>query len=99
MRIHSVAVAVVVCALTALAAQVAQKPAAPTDRAPDRAAIEKLRQQDIAGTISRDPVALSEPYTDDAIRLGGGQAEVGKPAIRASVHASQPDSPSRVKNV
>jgi len=85
MRIHSVAVAVVVCALTALAAQVAQKPAAPTDRAPDRAAIEKLRQQDIAGTISRDPVALSEPYTDDAIRLGGGQAEVGKPAIRASV--------------
>ena len=88
MRIHSVAVAIVVCALTALAAQVVQKPAGPAGsgqgRAADLAAIEKVRQQEIAATISRDPVALTDYYTDDAIRIGGGQAEIGKPAIRAS---------------
>jgi ketosteroid isomerase-like protein len=87
MRVNSVAI-VVVCALTAFAGQVVQRPAAPagsqSDRAADRAAIEKLRQQDIAATLSRDPVALSDYWTDDAIRLGLGKAEVGKPAIRAS---------------
>jgi ketosteroid isomerase-like protein len=86
MRVNSVAV--VVCALTALAGQVLQRPAAPAgtqqDRAADLAAIEKLRQQDIAATLSRDPVALTDLWTDDAIRLGGGQAEVGKQVIRAS---------------
>jgi hypothetical protein len=50
MRVNSVAV--VVCALTALAGQVVQRPAAPAgsdrDRAADLAAIEKVRQQDIA---------------------------------------------------
>jgi ketosteroid isomerase-like protein len=50
----------------------------------DLAAIEKLHQQDIAATLSRDPVALTDLWTDDAIRLGGGQAEVGKKAIRES---------------
>jgi uncharacterized protein (TIGR02246 family) len=87
MRVNSIAI-VVVCALTALAGQVLQKPAASlgiqTDRAADRAAIEKLRQQDIAATVARDPVALSDYWTDDAIRLGLGQADVGQPAIRAS---------------
>ena len=86
MRVHSVAV--VVCALTALAGQVVQGPAASAgsdkDRAADLAAIEKLHQQDIAATLSRDPVALTDLWTDDAIRLGGGQAEVGKKAIRES---------------
>ncbi len=86
MRVNSVAV--VVCALTALAGQVLQRPAVPAgaqqDRAADLAAIEKLRQQDIAATLSRDPVALTDLWTDDAIRLGGGQAEVGKQVIRAS---------------
>ncbi len=74
--------------LTALAGQVVQGPAASagSDRsgAADLAAIEKLHQQDIAATLSRDPVALTDLWTDDAIRLGPGQpAEVGKPAIRA----------------
>ena len=51
----------------------------------DLAAIEKLHQQDIAATLSRDPVALTDLWTDDAIRLGPGQpAEVGKQAIRES---------------
>jgi ketosteroid isomerase-like protein len=54
-------------------------------RAADLAGIEKLFQQDIAATVSRDPVALTEYWTDDAIRLGAGApAEVGKQAIRAS---------------
>jgi ketosteroid isomerase-like protein len=74
--------------LIALAGQVLQRPAAPAesqqDRAADLAAIDKLRQQDIAATVSRDPVALTDLWTDDAIRLGGGQAEVGKQVIRAS---------------
>ena len=82
-------VAVVVGALTALAEQVVQKPAASAGsdkgRDADLAAIEKLHQQDIAATLSRDPVALTDLWTDDAIRLGPGQpAEVGKQAIRES---------------
>ena len=86
MKVNSVVV--VLCALIALAGQVLQRTAAPAgnqqDRALDRYAIEKLRQQDIAATASRDPVALTDLWTDDAIRLGGGQAEVGKQVIRAS---------------
>ena len=87
MRIHPIAV--VVCALTAFGGQVLHGPAlsaeAQSDRAADRAAIEKLRQQDIAATIARDPVALTDYWTDDAIRLGAGApAEVGKPTIRTS---------------
>ena len=71
-----------------LAGQVIQVPAAPAaknkaDRAADVAAIEKLRRQDIDATFSRDPVALTAYYTDDAVRLGPvPPAEVGKQAIR-----------------
>ena len=55
------------------------------NRADDLAAIEKLRQQDIDATMSRDPVALTDLWTDDAIRLGAGApAEVGIRAIRES---------------
>src|SRR5437773_6365720 len=51
----------------------------------DMAGIEKLRQQDIAATLSRDPVALTDLWTDDVVRLSPGQpAEVGKKAIRES---------------
>jgi ketosteroid isomerase-like protein len=54
-------------------------------RAADLAAIEKLRQQDIAATVARDPVALTDFWTDDAIRLGvGAPPEIGKNTIRAS---------------
>src|SRR5438128_6381461 len=54
-------------------------------KAQDMAGIEKLRQQDIAATLSRDPVALTNLFTDDAVRLSPGQpAEVGKQAIRES---------------
>lgn len=87
MRLH--AVTVVVSTLLALGGQVLHGPAAAAgsqpDRAADLAAIEKLRQQDIAATVARDPVALTEFWTDDAIRLGvGAPPEIGKESIRAS---------------
>jgi uncharacterized protein (TIGR02246 family) len=86
---RDIAVAVVACALTVLAGHVLQgssaSAASQTGRAADLAAIEKVRQQDIAATLSRDPVALTDLWTDDAVRLGAGAPpEVGKPAIRAS---------------
>jgi uncharacterized protein (TIGR02246 family) len=85
MRVRSAAV--VICALIAMAGQV-QGPAASAgsdkERTADLAAIEKLYEQDIAATLSRDPAALTDLWTDDAVRLGGGQAEVGKKAIRES---------------
>jgi ketosteroid isomerase-like protein len=87
MRLH--AVAVVVCALIALRGPVLHGPAVAAgsqpDRAADLAAIEKLRQQDIAATVARDPVALTDFWTDDAIRLAAGAPpEIGKGTIRAS---------------
>jgi ketosteroid isomerase-like protein len=87
MRVHSIAV--VVCALTALGGHVPHGPAASAgsqpDRAADLAAIEKVRQQDIAATLSRDPVALTDYWTDDAIRLGvGAPPEIGKKTILTS---------------
>ena len=85
---HSVVV--IVGALTAWTGLVAQGPAASAGsdsegRAADLAAIETLHQQDIAATLSRDPVELTDLWTDDAIRLGQGRSpEVGKQAIRES---------------
>jgi uncharacterized protein (TIGR02246 family) len=80
---------VVLCALAGLATQVGQPPVnragSDTGREADRAAIEKLRQQDIAATLARDPVALTELWADDAIRLGvGAPPEIGKKTIRTS---------------
>jgi ketosteroid isomerase-like protein len=82
-------VAVVVGALTPLAGQVVQGPAATvgSDRGQDadRAAIEKIKEQDVAATIARDAVAMADLWTDDAVRLGPDTpADVGKPAIRAT---------------
>ena len=49
------------------------------------AGIEKFHQQDIAATLSRDAVALTDLWTDDGVRLVQGRSpEVGKAAIRAS---------------
>ena len=63
----------------------AVSPESQAGRAADLAAIEKVRQQDIAATIARDPVALTNLWTDDAIRLGvGAPAEIGRTAIRTS---------------
>jgi len=80
-------VAVVVGALTPLAGQVIQEPAASagSDRGhdADRAAIEMLKQQDVAATVARDAVAMADLWTDDAVRFGlDTPADVGKQAIR-----------------
>lgn len=49
------------------------------------AGIEKFHQQEIAATLSRDPVALTDLWTDDAVRLRSGHSpELGKKAIQES---------------
>ena len=80
---------VVFCLLTVLASHVGQGSGAPagTDALPqaDFAGIEKFHKQEIAATLSRDLVALTDLWTDDAVRLGPGRpTEVGKKAIRES---------------
>jgi ketosteroid isomerase-like protein len=51
----------------------------------DVAAIKEWLNQDIAATLSRDMAALAELNTDDAVRLGQGEADdIGKEAIRAA---------------
>ncbi|HET6891460.1 MAG TPA: nuclear transport factor 2 family protein [Pyrinomonadaceae bacterium] len=80
---------VVSCLLAVLASHVVQRSGASAGsnagRQADLAGIEKFHQRDIAATLSRDPVALTDLWTDDAVRLGAGRpAEVGKKAIRES---------------
>jgi ketosteroid isomerase-like protein len=87
MTIHTVAACLSALAVLSLHTGQARAPSQTNDaeRAADLAAIDKTRAQDIAATLSRDPVALTDLWTDDAIRLGvGAPAEIGKPAIRAS---------------
>src|SRR6266540_4736126 len=80
---------VVFCSLAVLASHVVQGSGAPagTDalRQADLAGIEKFHQRDIAATLSRDTVALTDLWTDDAVRLTQGRpTEIGKKAIRES---------------
>jgi uncharacterized protein (TIGR02246 family) len=87
MTVHSVVLGLSALAVLTLCGCQGRSVSAGRDagRAADLAAIEKLNQQDIAATLSRDPVALTDLWTDDAIRMGVGQpAEVGKQAIQAS---------------
>lgn len=82
-------VAVVLWASVALAAYALDESgvlARVTDEhAEEMAGIEAFRAQDIAATLSRDPVALTELWTDDGVRLQQGQpVDVGKEAIRAA---------------
>jgi len=80
---------VVFCALAVLASHVVQGSSASAvsnaGRQADLAGIEKFHQRDIAATLSRDPVALTDLWTDDAVRLRSGQPpELGKKAIQES---------------
>jgi len=87
MAVHSVVLGLAASAILALSSGQGRGVPAGRDaaRAADLAAIEKFHQQDIAATLSRDPGALTEYWTDDAIRLGfGAPPDVGKQAIRAS---------------
>src|SRR6185436_2101108 len=80
---------VVFCPLAVFSSHVVQGSGASAEsnagRQADLAGIEKFHQRDIAATLSRDPVALTDLFTDDAVRLSPGRpAEVGKRAIRES---------------
>ena len=82
-------VTVVLCAVVALTAHVFQGCGlgVKVDDAltQDLAGIEKALKQDIAATLSRDTVALTELWTDDAVRLGPpADPDIGKEAIRAT---------------
>ena len=84
-------VAVVVGTLIAAAEQVG--------RDTDLAAIEKLHQQDVAATLSRDPVALTDLWTDAAIRLAPRQpAEVGKQATTTKKRLGGLSLDTRLRN-
>ena len=78
----------VFCLLAFFASHVVQRSGASSesnvDRQADLAGIEKLHRQEIAATLSRDPVALTDLVTDDAVRISPCRAEVGKKAIRES---------------
>ena len=74
-------------AVAPFAGQVVQGPAASagsdSGHDADRAAIEKLKQQDVTATVARDAVAMANLWTDDAVRFGPDTpADVGKQAIR-----------------
>ena len=59
-----------------------------TGRQVDLAGIEKFRQRNMAATLSRDPVALTDLWTDDAVRLGPGRpAEVSKDLSERATNA------------
>jgi uncharacterized protein (TIGR02246 family) len=82
-------VAVVLCAFVALTALVFQGCGVGVKmddaHTQDVAAIEKLLTQDIAATVSRDTAALTDLWTDDAVRLQQGEPDdIGKQAIRAT---------------
>jgi uncharacterized protein (TIGR02246 family) len=50
----------------------------------DLQAIQRLHQRDIDATLARDPQALADLFTDDAVLLEPGvPAVIGKPAILA----------------
>jgi uncharacterized protein (TIGR02246 family) len=54
-------------------------------RTHDLEAIDELHRRDVVATLSGDPGALAELWTDDAVRLEqGSDADIGKRAIRAS---------------
>jgi uncharacterized protein (TIGR02246 family) len=51
----------------------------------DLAAIQSFIKQDIAATLSQDQTALSDLWTNDAVRLGpGAPVDIGREAIRAT---------------
>jgi len=75
-------VVVLIVSILALATTVALNSLAHTNtRSRDMRAIDKLHQQDVAATLTGDPKMLSELWTDDAVRLEPGPAEVGKKLI------------------
>jgi uncharacterized protein (TIGR02246 family) len=60
----------------------------------DRAGIEKAHQEDVAATLSGDPKALTDLFSEDGVRLDPGSAPlVGKKAILAKNQRSMAQHP------
>jgi ketosteroid isomerase-like protein len=60
----------------------------------DLAAIEKLRQEDIEVTLSRDPKGLMDVWAEDGVRLNPGSPPVvGKQAIQADNEKGMAQAP------
>src|SRR5882724_5913743 len=81
-------VTLVACALVALTAFVFEGTGCRRKTADahvqDMAGIERLHSQDVAATLSGDPAALTELWTDDGVRFQQGEeTDIGKQAIRA----------------
>jgi hypothetical protein len=79
----------VACALVALTAFVVEGTGCRRKTADthvqDMAEIERAHRLEVAATLSRDTAALTELFTDDAVRLQqGGPDDIGKEAIRAT---------------
>ena len=91
---------VVFCALAVLASHVVQGSSASAvsnaGRQADLAGIEKFHQRDIAATLSRDPVALTDLWTDDAVRLRSGHVApwASRPATHTPSVAANPIIPA-----
>ena len=88
MTLRSVAVVLCSFGAGALAAHVVEQTRLATklkdERTQDLAAIDKMRSQDVAATLSGDAAALIELWTDDAVSLTpNGPDYIGKEAIRA----------------
>ena len=61
------------------------RPRGNVEQAQDMAGIEKLHRQDVAATLSGDPAALAELWTEDVVVLQQGEEPViGKQAARAA---------------
>jgi ketosteroid isomerase-like protein len=59
------------------------------------AGIEKLHRQDIEATLAGDPKALTELWTEDAVRMEpDGPAEVGKSVITARDAKAKAEHPA-----
>jgi len=64
-------------------------------QAADLPAIEKLHRQDVAATLSGDPQALADLFTDDGVLLEPGSAAVaGKTAILANNRKEKAEHPA-----
>jgi uncharacterized protein (TIGR02246 family) len=59
----------------------------------DLAGIEKLHQQDVAATLAGDPKALANLWTEDAVRLEPGPAEIGRALIHTHDEEQKKEHP------
>ena len=66
-----------------------------TPRTPDVQAIERLHQADVTATLSGDPKALADLFTDDAVLLQPDSAAlIGKQAILSANQKDKAEHPS-----